>query len=190
MISLKNEETHKRLIFSTILSMMINPKKAMKSKIDQIPWFLSILVSGLAFGLFFLQTGLDLFKTGLRSSNIIFISMGAGLAYGLIVIPLMGALLWLVLKMFDGEKSLSWTITSFSLSYSGAMIYGIFGLVFSLVFGWKTAIAFGVGGVLWATGPIITTIREITKGKNGLGIILATVIGALVLLSWTLLANI
>jgi hypothetical protein len=188
-IDLKNEESHKRPVISTILSMMINPKKAMKSKIDQMPWFFGVIVSGLAFGLFFLQTGLDLYRTGLRGSSIILLSVGAGLAYGLIVIPLIGALLWLILKMFKGDKTLSWTITSFSLSYSGAMIYGLIGLVFSLVFGWKTAVAFGVGGVLWATGPIITTIREITKGRSSLGIVLATIVGALVLLSWLLLSK-
>ena len=187
---MEKKESHKRPIISTILSMMISPGKAMKSKIDQIPWYLAIIVSGLAFGLFFMQTGLDLYKTGLRGSSIIILSLGAGMAYGLIGIPLIGAILWVVLKMFKGDKSLTWTITSFSLSYSGAMIYGLFGLVFSLVFGWKTAIAFGVGGVLWATGPIITTIREITKGKSSLGIILATIIGALVLISWTLLGKI
>jgi hypothetical protein len=183
-------ETAKKPFINTVLSMMVSPARAIKTSVDKIPWYFSVAVSGLAFGLFFFQTGLDLYKTGQKGFGFALLSAGTGVAYGLLVIPLLGWLLWLVLKMTKSDKTMSWTISSFCLSYSGAMIYGILGIVFSLVFGWKTAVAFGITGVIWATGPIIATIREVTKGNSTLGIILATIIGAIVLFTWSLFAGI
>ena len=183
------EQTKKPFV-STILSMMVSPAKALKTSVDKIPWYFSLMVSGLAFGLFFFQTGLDLYKTGQKGLGFALLSAGTGVAYGLIVIPLLGLLLWLVLKMTKTDKTMKWTISSFCLSYSGAMIYGILGIIFSLTFGWKTAIAFGITGVIWATGPIVATIREMTKGNTALGVFLATLIGAIVLFTWSLFAGI
>jgi len=88
------------------------------------------------------------------------------------------------------NKPIGWAISSFCLSYSGALIYGIFGLVFSFFFDWRTAIAFGVTGVLWATGPIIVSIREMTEGKSVLSIPLATLAGTVVLISWSVFGTI
>ncbi len=174
----------KHPLFGTLIAMMVSPAKALKESVNKIPWFFSLAVSSLAFGLFFFQTGFDLFKTGQRGLSYVFLSTATGLIYGLAAIPLLAVILWLVLKIAKTDKSLTWTISSICLSYSGTLIYGLLGIVFSFTFGWKTAVAFGITGVLWATGPIIATIREMTKGKTLLGIVMATLAGAAVLFSW------
>lgn len=176
-------------LFRTIFGMMINPSGTIKNALLSTKWYFSVAISGLAFGLFFVQTGLDLYKTGQKGISFVWISGGTGVLYGVIAIPLIGFLLWTILKIYKSEKDIKTTISSFCLSYSGALVYGTLGLIFSLVLGWKTSIAFGVTGVLWAIGPMIIGIREMTKGKNGMSIPIATVISAVVLVSWSIFGN-
>ncbi len=111
------------------------------------------------------------------------------MVYGIVAIPLLAVVIWVILKAAKTDKSLLQTISSFCLSYSGALIYGIIGIIFSLALGWKTSVAFGVTGVLWAIGPMIITIRELTGGKNALSIPIAAAVGAIVLLSWSFLGR-
>jgi hypothetical protein len=181
-------ERAKPSLVRTIFGMMISPSAALRSAFAN-KWYLSVAVSALAFGLFFFQTGLDLYKTGQKEMGFVFLSVGAGVAYGLVMIPLLGAVIWLLLKAAKTDKSLLQAVSAFCLSYSGALVYGVLGIIFSLVLGWKTAVAFGVSGVLWAIGPMIFTIRELTGGKNALSVPLATAVGAVVLISWSLFGN-
>jgi len=175
-------------LIRTIFGMMINPAGALKGALSS-RWYLGLAVSALAFGLFFIQTGLDLYKTGQKEWSFVLLSAGTGVAYGLVVIPLIASVMWVILKVARTDKSLLQAISAFCLSYSGALVYGILGLVFSLAMGWKTAVAFGVTGVLWAIGPMMFTIRELTGGKNALGVPLATLVGAMVLISWSVFGS-
>lgn len=177
-----------RTMIRTIFGMMINPAGAMKGALSS-KWYLGPAVSALAFGLFFIQTGLDLYKTGQKEWSFVLLSAGTGVAYGLVVIPLIASFMWVILKAAKTDKSLLQAISAFCLSYSGALIYGILGLVFSLAMDWKTAVAFGITGVLWAFGPMMFTIRELTGGKNALSVPLATLVGAIVLISWSVFGN-
>lgn len=172
-----------------IFGMMINPASVLKSLISKSKWQFSLIISGLAFALFFLQTGLDLFRTGQKTFSHILILSGTGLIYGAIIIPLVASFMWLILKAGKSEKSLFQTISVFCMSYSGALIYGVIGLGFSLSMGWKTAVAFGVTGVLWAIGPMIVSVRELTGGKNSLSIPIATIFSLIVLVSWAFIGN-
>lgn len=181
-------EQVKPSLFRTIFGMMINPAGALRGAFAN-KWYLSAGVSALAFGLFFVQTGLDLYKTGQKELDFVLLSAGAGIVYGLLMIPLIGAIMWVILKAAKTDKSLLQAMSAFCLSYSGALLYGVLGLVFSLALGWKTSVAFGVTGVLWAIGPMIITIRELTGGKNALSVPLATAVGAVVLISWTVFGN-
>ena len=54
---------------------------------------------------------------------------------------------------------------------------------------WKTSVAFGVTGVLWAIGPMMITIRELTGGKNSLSVPIAAIVSAVVLISWSAFGN-
>lgn len=181
-------EQTKTSLFRTIIGMMISPASALSGAFSN-KWYLSAGVSALAFGLFFVQTGLDLYKTGQKEMDYVLISLGAGVAYGLVMIPLIGAIIWVILKAAKTDKSLMQAISAFCLSYSGALIYGLLGIAFSLALGWKTSVAFGVTGVLWAIGPMIFTIRQLTGGKNALSVPLATAIGVVVLISWSIFGN-
>jgi len=173
----------KQSLFRTVFAMMINPKEAMKG-ISETKWYFSMIISGLAFCLFFLQTGLDLYKTGQKGIKFVILSAGAGLAYGMLIIPIISFIVWVFLKVIKSDKGLLWTVSSFCLSYSGALIYGCLGLIFSLFLGWRTSVAFGVSGVLWAVGPMIVTAREMTGGKISVSVPVATIFSALVLVSW------
>lgn len=174
----------------TVFGMMISPGATLKAAVSGLNGFLSLLVSALAFLFFFLQTGLDLYKTGQQDLSFVLLSAATGALYGFTIIPFLGFLIWLVLKAAKSDKGPGWAISSFCLSYSGALIYGILGLAFSLALGWSTSVAFGVTGVLWATGPIIASIREMTAGKSVLGIFLATFAGAAVLFSWSFFSRV
>lgn len=183
-------ESSKQSLFRTAIGMMINPSGALKNALQSTKWYFSVAISATAFGLLFIQTGLDLYKTGQKGLDFVLISVAAGILYGMLAIPIMGLIIWMILKISKGDKGLKQTISSFCLSYSGALIYGIIGIVFSLFLGWKTSVAFGVTGVLWAIGPMIIAIRELTGGKNVLSIPIATVVSTIVLLSWSIFGNI
>lgn len=172
-------------VLRTLISMMLNPAAILKSTLAGIPWFFSLAVSALAFALFFLQTGLDLYRTGQKQLGFVLGSAGAGAVYGATAIPLLAIAVWMFLKIGRTDKPVGWAISSFCLRYSGAFIYGLLGLVFSLAFGWKTAVAFGVTGVLWATGPLITAVREMTGGNTALGVLFASAVGLVVLITWS-----
>lgn len=179
----------KTSLFRTIFGMMINPSGAVKSAVEGTSWYFSLLLSGMAFSLFFVQTGLDLYKTGQKSMSFVFMSAGAGFVYGIVVIPLIGVIAWGILKLFKSEKSLKWAVTSYCLSYSGAFVYGLMGIAFSLFMAWRTAMAFGVTGVLWAVGPLMATSREMTKGNTKVSILIATLYSGLILISWAYFGN-
>lgn len=167
-----------------IFTMMMNPKAAIDSGLSNFPWFVSVLISSLAFGTFFLQTGLDLYKTGQEAFAYVLIQLALGLAFGAVFIPLVGLLIWPLIKFKKGELKFTESISLACLSYSGTLVYGIVGLIFSLALGWKTALAFGATGVLWSMGPLMVGIRSATKGDTVLAVIITTLVGAAILFAW------
>ncbi len=183
-------EQRKKLPLGSIFKMMMRPMEMVNGKIDSIPWMFSLLVSGTAFALFFLLTGLDLMKTGQKGILFVLASVIAGVVYGVLVIPLFGAFGWLVMKVFKTDKTLTWTIRSICMSYGSALIYGLVGLVFSIFFSWKVSIAFGLTGVLWAIGPMFYTFRKMSRENMAISLILSTVIGAAVIYSWSFFGSI
>ena len=68
-------------------------------------------------------------------------------------------------------------------------VYAFFGLVMNVAFGWNTALAFGVTGVLWAIGPMIATLREMLGGRIEPSVVLATILGGLTLFGWAFLGT-
>lgn len=179
----------KNSMIRNIFGMMINPSGVVKSSLEKGKWYLSVLLSAMAFALFLFQTGLDLYRTGQKGMDFVVVSTGVGFVYGLLIIPLMGVLTWGILKAFHSNKSLKWTIASFCLSYSGAFVYGIMGLIFAFAFSWKTSMAFGVTGVLWAIAPLTATVREMAKGKTGVSVLIATLYSSFILVTWAYFGN-
>ena len=172
-----------------ILGMMLSPGTFLKNAVSSIPFFFSTVVSSLAFGLFFLQTGLDLYKTGQQPVLFVIVTSLIGILFGLLAVPLISLFIWVITKIFGCNKTVKWTVSTFCLSYSGALVYGIFGLIASLVLGWRTSIAFGVTGLMWTLGPMIATLREMLKGKILLCVILAAAVGAIVLYCWSFIGR-
>jgi hypothetical protein len=172
------------------MNMMFSPGTVLKNAAAGLPFYFSLIISGSAFGLFFLQTGLDLYRTGQKSLMFITLMALLGFAFGMLVVPLISTFIWLIAKGFGSDKTIKWAISAFSLSYSGALIYSICGILISAFLGWRTAIAFGVSGVLWATGPMIAAIREMIGGKVFTCVLLATVAGSIVLYCWSFIARI
>ena len=84
---------------------------------------------------------------------------------------------------------MDWTISAFALGYSATLVYALTGLVFSLAFGWKTAVAFGVTGVLWALRPTLFTIKQMSGERVGFSIAMTTLCGAILLVGWSLLGQ-
>ena len=168
----------------TIFLMMTNPGHILADRMSIVSWPFALLVSGAAFGLFFLQTGLDI----ARNNDQLLQSAGAltviGVLYGTGGLVLIGIVAWLLTRLFGKKKSVGWTIRAFALSYSSALVYAAIGLPFNLLLGWNTSLAFGVTGVLWALGPMIAMFRELSGGSIGISIALATVCGSFVLWGW------
>ena len=169
--------------------MMFNPGEVLKNSISHIKWPFSLGISMTAFMLFFFQTGLDLLRTGQKSFPFVLLLVLEGALFGIFGVGLLAALAWILAKLFRGDKTLSWVVTAFGLSYCSSLIYGLLGLIAAFVLNWNTSIAFGVTGVLWATGPIISTIREMLRGKMMISIIIATICSSLLLCGWSLLGN-
>jgi hypothetical protein len=154
----------------TLFLMMTNPGHILTERMSAISWPFALLVSGAAFGLFFLQAGLDVARGDDQSVQTAGALTVVGALYGTAGIVLLGFAAWLLTRLFGENKPVGWTIRAFALSYSSALVY--------------TSLAFGVTGVLWALGPMIAVFKELSGGSTGISIALATVCGGLVLWGW------
>jgi hypothetical protein len=175
----------------------VNPGGALKGALAQVPIPLALGVSGAAFGLFFLQTGLDLLRVGQPTlPRLAMIGNGGvvglcllGVVYGTIGVAVLGAIAWVSTRPLGATLALDATVRAFALGYCPALVYALFGIVMNVAFGWNTALAFGVTGVLWAIGPMIATLREMLGGRTWPSVILATILGGLTLFGWALLGT-
>jgi hypothetical protein len=177
------------LSWKTVFLMMINPGGALKTVLGGVATPVALAVSGLAFCLFFLQTGLDMNRVGTGNLVGALSLAGIGLVYGTAGVAFVAALAWAVSRPLGGTGTLLWTIKAFALGYSPTLLYVVLGVVANLTLGWNTSLAFGVTGVLWALGPMVATLREMLGGRVVPSIILATVCGGALLLGWTLVGN-
>jgi hypothetical protein len=155
-----------------------------------VPWILALAVSGVAFGLFFLQTALDRLDVGSLPPVGVATMPLIGLLYGVLGVPALALVAWLVLRVAGSEAKPGEVIRSFGLAYSPTLIALLLGLAAHVLFGWRTAVAFGVAGMLWALGPINSTLRRMSGGKLLLSIVVASICDALLLLGWALLGGI
>jgi hypothetical protein len=167
--------------------MILNPAQVVKGALDGVPWPFCLAVSGLAFTLFFLQTGLDMHRVGTASSGAVVGFTFLGTALGTAGVALVAALVWAAARPLGCDRSLEWTVRAFCLAYTPTLIFAAVGLFLNLVAGWNTAIAFGVTGALWALYPILAICREMTADKLWASLTISTICGGLVLCGWALL---
>ncbi len=175
--------------WKSALKMVLNPGEVVKSQMSRVPWPYSLMVSGLSFTLFFLQTGLDMFRADkIQMSDVILITL-LGLLYGTAGLALVALLAWVLSRAGSRAYTVDWAISAFALGYSATLVYALTGLIFSLAWGWNTSVAFGVTGVLWALRPNLFTIRQMSGEQVAFSIILTTLCGAIILMGWALLGR-
>jgi len=176
-------------LWRTTLSMFTNPQAVFQSQLTAVPAPLCLLVSGLAFALFYLQTGLDLGKRDLPGIAHA-LDLGAlGFAVGTLGVGLLAVGGWVLARPFGGSQPLGWAVRAFGLAYSPALLYALLGLCANLLLGWNTSLAFGVTGVLWALGPMLVAIREMAGQRTGVAVFIATICGAFTLAGWALIVR-
>jgi hypothetical protein len=168
----------------TVLGVMVDPGGMIKRRLGDSGLGVALSVSGLAFALFFLQTGIDRAREGQIGGLAIVTLTLAGLVYGTVGVAITGVAGWAGARLLGGACPIGNAIRAFALAYSPTLIYAALGLLFNLTLGWNTAVAFGVTGVLWALGPMILALREMVGGRTWPATILATGCGFLVLVGW------
>ena len=172
-----------------LVGVLLNPGGARAGDIAFIPWLLTLFVSGAAFGLFFLQTGLDRLSAGTADWAGVGLLAALGCVFGTLGVLSLALVAWILLSLGGSKASPKDVIRAFALAYSPTLVAVSLGLVAHLLLGWRTAVAFGVTGVLWALGPINSTLRRMSGGRTLLSLALASACGALLLLGWGLLGG-
>ncbi len=179
-----------RGIFRTAVRVMAHPKDALTSGLEHRPLRTLLLVPGIAFALFFLQTGLDLHRAGAISSGDVVLEVVLGLLFGFLVVPALALVAWAGVRVFGGEQGTSVVVRAFALAYGGTLVYAAVGLAVNLTLHWNTALSFGATGLLWALGPIFAIIRETVHNRIGPAVVISTVCGVLMLIGWTVLGGV
>jgi hypothetical protein len=169
--------------------MIMNPHGVIMAQLANVPWPIAFGISGSAFTLFFLQTGLDLARAGHANLVRVALLSAAGAVYGTIGVGLLAVVSWVLTRLFRTPHSLEWALRAFGLAYSATLIYALFGVAANVALGWNTAVAFGVTGVLWALGPLNAVVQEMAQGKLAVSLLLTTLCGALLLYGWAWLGN-
>ena len=175
------------LALRSALIMILNPGRVVKGALDRVPWVVSLSISGLAFTLFFLQTGLDMHRVGTASTGKVVGFTFLGTALGTLGVALVAALAWALARLLGCQRSLEWAVRAFCIAYTPTLIFAVVGIVFNLAAGWNTAVAFGVTGMLWALYPMLYIVREMTGEKLGASLAISTLCGGLILCGWALL---
>lgn len=189
MISPEQKSTGLWQMLKTGLAIAVNPGAILKSRLQLYPVSWALAVSGSAFLLIFLQSGLDLHRTG-QAGPAKVVGWGLiGLGFGTLGVGLLATIAWLLSAPFGRQKTRDWALRAFALAYSPALIYGILGLGANLLLGWNTAVAFGVTGFLWAVGPMFSSAQEMTENNLAASYAITTVCGSLLLVGWGVLVS-
>ena len=173
-----------RQLWRVIFGVAVDPGSLVRSRFADTSFVMALPVSGIAFMLFFLQTGIDRARDGMLDTRGVVVLSIAGLIYGTVGIGLTGVVGWIGARLMGGAGELREAIRAFALAYSATLIYAAMGLMFNLFFGWNTAVAFGVTGVLWALAPMISVLKGMVGGRGWPATVLATVCGLMVLAGW------
>lgn len=162
----------------------MNPAGMLEKELEQVPWYQGLIISGLAFALLFWQTGLDQQSINAMSNGeVIFLTI-KGLLLGTFGMMVIGLVAWLFIRPINKDWTLGKSIKLMALAYTAPLFSLLIGLGLNLAIGSRTALAFGLTGVLWSLNPMFRTIKKGTKEKYGLSIGLTTIIGLMVLLAW------
>lgn len=174
-------------LLRTFFAILFTPARAMERPIS---WLFAYIVSGSAFGMLFLQTGLDLVRAGKATDADLIRSVGIGIGLGTVGVMIIATVVWAGIKLSGGQQELPTVMKAIGLAYGPALLYGLCGLILNLTLHWNTAVAFGVTGMLWALGPVSAIIRQFTNEKMIPALLLTTLCGAAMMAGWALLGGV
>jgi hypothetical protein len=149
-----------------------NPQALSTEELNKIPFLYPMVISGLTYGLFFLQTGLDQKKAGSKTLFEAMILAIKGLGIGTFGLIGLSVVVFVIMKIFKSEYSLSNLVKACCLSYTTALLSLTIGLILNIFFHANTAVAFGITGVLWSLNPLFRVFRKNTRGNFTLSLIL------------------
>ncbi len=167
-----------------IFGFALDPGGLIRGQLAQVPLAEAFAVPAMAFALFFLQTGLDRARVGKADGVTVALLTLAGLLFGTLGIGLVALLGWGAVRALGGTAAIGEVQRAFALAYSPALISTLLGLGVSLLLGSRTALVFGVTGVLWALGPMSGAVRQMLGGRQWGAIAVSTLCGLAVLLGW------
>jgi len=174
-------------LLRSFFAMLFNPGKAVTQPVG---WGFAYAVSGLAFGMLFLQTGLDLVRAGKADNNDLVRLAMIGIAIGTAGVMVIASVAWAGAKLSGIDNDFPFALRAFGLAYSPALLYALCGLIVNLTLQWNTAVAFGITGLLWALGPVAAVIRQLTNDKMVPSLLLTTFCGAAMMAGWAYLGGV
>lgn len=168
---------------------LISPGPVVRRVVQSVPLWASLFVPGAAFALFFLQTGLDRMEAETAEGATAGLLSVVGFAYGTVGLAALAVVIAATLRLLGADHPTPAVVSAVALAYSPTLVYVLLGLAANLAVGWRTAVAFGATGVVWAVAPLVGVLRELTGGRTVVAIATATLSGTLVLLGWALLGG-
>ncbi|RQD72791.1 MAG: DUF4339 domain-containing protein [Candidatus Syntrophonatronum acetioxidans] len=172
--------------FLTMFLMVLNPGMLLKAHLQRYSWQWALSVSGIAFMLFFIQTSLDIHRTGEVGEGYVLGMAFKGILYGTVGISFFALLAWwLVRNAWKSQHPADWAVKAFGLGYAPALVYTTCGLLANIFLGWNTSLTFGIPGVLWATRPMMAALKEMTGGKKVVSLLMSVFFGLLLFMGWS-----
>lgn len=172
-----------RLVFAT----MAAPAEIIRRHAADLPAPMALMVSGSAFACFFAQTAIDLQRGQAWDQGALAgaaVLAASGLLLGTLGVALLALLTWVLTRPLGADTPFGYTLRAFGLAFAPTLVYGLCGLAAQLGLGWPAALAFGVTGYLWALAPLNAAITDLVGERRAAGLLLTTLIGAVLLLAW------
>ena len=169
--------------------MITSPAQTISRQLQGLHWGFALAVSGIAFVLLFLQTGLDLQRAGKIDNTEVLYTALKGLAMGTAGMLVIAAVIWAGSKLWGHTGSIADAVRITGLAFCATLLYSLCGLIINLTLQWNTAVAFGVTGLLWALNPVSAAVKQFTNEKTVPAIVLTTLCGVLLLAGWAYLGG-
>ncbi|PRR83694.1 YIP1 family protein [Clostridium vincentii] len=173
--------------YKLLLKGILNPATVMEKYSEKKSSYLLLMVSSIAYLLFFLQVGIDKLRVGTVEVGYVIKIALIGFVVGYLGVLLVSILIWMMTKLFKGDWSLNKVTGCIAISYSSTLVYMVCGILAQLILGWNTAITFGITGLLWSLFPVANSIKKITKNNISATVIITTISGILFMFIWSLI---
>ncbi len=163
----------------------LNPAHLLKEE-KKHKWYLFLILPAVGWMFFFMQVGLDKGDSFYVSAgNIVFISF-LGLATGYATVAGIGALVTYILGKMKTEIRYDQITSCIALSHTYMVMSLVMGFIYRM-FGASSSATFGIAGLMCTLLPIYSGLRTLGRGRSFFAPLMATLIGALLLIVWKFL---